>query len=116
MLKLYKNLKLKLQNLQISLPKFSTETQQFNQDFTEVQILIENEILNLESSQLNDKISPQWQSIQTEIYRGYRLLMTDILFLKTARKPDMIDTRLNTIQQRLNQLISYCDAIAKCYE
>ena len=107
----YENLQRQIQNFQESLANFQEKDRNIELAFISLQDIIENDILKLDRENIEVNVASQWQSIQTEIYRAYRLLKTDILFLKSAKKTNLIEKRLNTIQKRLNQLNSYCNGI-----
>ena len=77
-------------------------------NFQPVQIFFQTEIINLTSAELDPALAPKWQSIQREIHRGYKLLETDMMFLQSSRQPQTTQARIKTIQQRLEQLIGYC--------
>ncbi|WP_138497260.1 heterocyst frequency control protein PatD [Nostoc sp. PA-18-2419] len=51
------------------------------------------------------------QSYQTEISKQLRLLEIDVMFFQGARQASTVETRLQTISDRLTTLIQYCDAI-----
>ncbi|MDM9581073.1 heterocyst frequency control protein PatD [Nostoc sp. GT001] len=51
------------------------------------------------------------QSYQTEMSKQLRLLAIDVMFLQGARQASTVQTRLQTISDRLTTLIQYCDAI-----
>ncbi len=53
---------------------------------------------------------------RTETSKQLRLLEIDITFLGSARAEATIQTRLNTISERLTTLMSYCEAVAKSQE
>jgi hypothetical protein len=48
---------------------------------------------------------------RTETSKQLRLLEIDITFLASARTEATVQTRLNTILERLTTLISYCEAV-----
>ncbi|MEH2067636.1 MAG: heterocyst frequency control protein PatD [Nostoc sp.] len=54
---------------------------------------------------------PRVQSYQTEIGKQLRLLEIDVMFFQGARQASTVETRLQTISNRLTILIQYCDAI-----
>jgi oligoendopeptidase F len=60
---------------------------------------------------LDETIQAQLQPIQTEISKQLRLLETDAIFLKAARQPATAEQRQQQIQQRLELLLKYCDAV-----
>lgn len=51
------------------------------------------------------------QSYRTEISKQLRLLEIDVMFYQGARQAATVQTRLQTIGDRLTTLIRYCDAI-----
>ncbi|MGF1987157.1 MAG: heterocyst frequency control protein PatD [Nostoc sp. ZfuVER08] len=51
------------------------------------------------------------QSYQTEMSKQLRLLEIDVMFFQGARQASTVQTRLQTISDRLTTLIQYCDAI-----
>lgn len=51
------------------------------------------------------------QSYQTEISKQIRLLEVDMMFLQSAKQTITIKSRLESIQQRTNTLIKYCQSI-----
>lgn len=51
------------------------------------------------------------QSYQTEMSKQLRLLEIDVMFLQGARQASTVQTRIQTISDRLTTLIQYCDAI-----
>ncbi|MFN6558864.1 MAG: heterocyst frequency control protein PatD [Nostoc sp. ChiSLP01] len=51
------------------------------------------------------------QSYQTEMSKQLRLLEIDVMFFQGARQASTVQTRLQTISDRLTTLIQYCNAI-----
>ena len=51
------------------------------------------------------------QSYKTEINKQLRLLEVDMMFLQGAKQLTTLQARLKTIEERLNTLIRYCQAI-----
>ena len=77
-------------------------------EFGQLEMWFQQNIANLDTSELEAEIIPRWQSIQTEIRREFKLLTTDILFLVSARQNTTKMQRIEAIQQRLSKLSSYC--------
>ncbi|MGF1478464.1 MAG: heterocyst frequency control protein PatD [Cyanophyceae cyanobacterium] len=67
--------------------------------------------MSLNSDQLNSDTAFLWQSVQTEIYRALRLLETDLLFLRSSKQAATVEQRLTNIQNRIEKVIGYCQAI-----
>lgn len=53
----------------------------------------------------------QEQSYKTEISKQLRLLEVDIMFLQAARHSTTLQVRLKNIEERINTLLRYCQAI-----
>lgn len=53
----------------------------------------------------------QEQSYKTEISKQLRLLEVDIMFLQGAKQLTTLQSRLKTIEERIDTLIRYCQAI-----
>lgn len=75
-----------------------------------LQKYFEQQIIPLDSNSedLDSAIASRWQSVQTEIKREFRLLITDVVFLASSRQPATRARRLKSICDRTAQLISYC--------
>ncbi|HLP90242.1 MAG TPA: heterocyst frequency control protein PatD [Nostocaceae cyanobacterium] len=52
-------------------------------------------------------------SLRTEISKQIRLLEIDVMFLQGARQAATVQSRMQTIGDRLTTLIQYCQAIAQ---
>lgn len=85
-----------------------THQSRIKQEWQQLQQWFEQNIVELDSSNLDPKIVPRWQSVQTEIKREFKLLTTDILFLASARQNTTRNKRLNSIGDRLKKLSGYC--------
>jgi len=53
------------------------------------------------------------QSYKTEISKQLRLLEVDMMFLQGAKQSTTLQARLKTIEERINTLIGYCQAITQ---
>ncbi|MDD1415438.1 heterocyst frequency control protein PatD [Dolichospermum sp. ST_con] len=56
------------------------------------------------------------QSYKTEINKQLRLLEVDMMFLQGARQSTTSQSRLKTIEERIDTLIRYCQAITQAVE
>ena len=77
------------------------------------QNLFNGAILPLTDEGLDPAIAPRWQSLQTEIYRAWRLLGTDVMFVGISRLRATSEQRLASLGDRLEQLIGYCEFMLK---
>ena len=75
------------------------------------QQIFHQQILPLDLDALNPPIATKLQSIQTEIAKQFRLLSTDVLFLKAARQPSTASQRQKQIGDRLTLLRQYCEVV-----
>lgn len=53
------------------------------------------------------------QSYKTEISKQLRLLEVDMMFLQGAKQLTTLQARLKTIEERIDTLIGYCQAITQ---
>ena len=81
--------------------------------FQTIKIFFQQQIAGLATQQLDESIATRWQSLQTELYREFRLLDTDILFLASSRQAKTRAQRLKSVGDRLERVIGYCNAIVK---
>ena len=72
---------------------------------TELQTFFIEQIVPLEDANFRE------QSYKTEINKQLRLLEVDVMFLKGAKQSSTSQARLNTITERVDTLIGYCQAI-----
>jgi len=56
------------------------------------------------------------QSYKTEISKQLRLLEVDMMFLQGAKQLTTLQSRLKTIEERIDTLIRYCQAIIQPIE
>jgi hypothetical protein len=56
------------------------------------------------------------QSYKTEINKQLRLLEVDMMFLQGAKQLTTLQSRLKNIEERIDTLIRYCQAITQPIE
>lgn len=78
-----------------------------------VQQVYQDRIVPLMSESVSDDITSRWRSLQTEVNRSFRLLRTDIIFLKASRQSSTTQQRLSTCLTRIDQLMKYCQELNK---
>jgi hypothetical protein len=76
-----------------------------------IQQFFQTQILTLNLENLDPKVGHQVQSFNIEIDKQLKLLTVDTLFLQSAKHPETIAQRLKQIQNRLETLIRYCNAL-----
>ncbi len=76
--------------------------------FQEAQNFFKTEIVSLSEESLDENIVSRWRSIATEMHRTFKLLSTDMIFLRSAKQSTTQQQRLKSISDRLSQLIGYC--------
>ena len=79
----------------------------------EAQHLFIGQILPLTEDELEPAIASRWQSLHTEIYRTWRLVGTDVMFVGTSRLEVTSQQRLASLRDRLEKLIAYCHFMLK---
>lgn len=90
-----------------------TEQSELQGQLSDLTRWYEQNLVNLDSDNIDRKISPRWQAVQTEIKREFKLLSTDILFFSSARQNATKSKRLKSIGDRLDKLVGYCQIILK---
>ena len=81
--------------------------------FQTIKAFFQNHLASLTIEDLDEAIAMQWQGIQTELYRELRLLETDILFFASSRAAATKLQRLQSLRQRTERMIKYCEVILK---
>lgn len=104
----YQDLKNLLIELKRSLGIEVIELGQVNRQFQDLARWYEQNIVRLQDQTLDRTVASRWQSVQTEIKREFKLLTTDILFLASARQNSTQSKRLQSIGDRIDKLIGYC--------
>ncbi|WP_019507595.1 heterocyst frequency control protein PatD [Pleurocapsa sp. PCC 7319] len=92
-------------------PEEKKANSQIQQKFQELQHWFDKNVTDLDEQELEKAIASRWQSVQTEIKREFKLLTTDILFLKSARQQSTQTKRIQSISDRVTKLIGYCQVM-----
>jgi hypothetical protein len=77
----------------------------------QLQLLFQQQILSLDSDNLDPSVMSRVQSFLTELNKQMRLLSIDVTFLQASRQSATMLTRLSQIRSRLATLIGYCNAL-----
>ncbi|MFM8007714.1 MAG: heterocyst frequency control protein PatD, partial [Dolichospermum sp.] len=101
----YQELATFLDELQTNVTINQLDIHQLRLNFTKLQTFFLHQIVPL----VDD--NSQQLSYKTEISKQLRLLEVDIMFLQGARHSTTLQARLKNIEERINTLIRYCQAI-----
>lgn len=74
----------------------------------ELQTTFIEDILTLTDDRLEPSVIHIWQSFQTESHRCFRLLGTDMLFLKSSKSEITRQQRLSQIKTRIDLMVNFC--------
>lgn len=107
----YVEFKQALEQLQQTARYDELDVSKLRQSYQKTQQLFQQQILNLDASDLNSVDEARVRSYHTEISKQLRLLSMDVVFLQAARQPVTVTDRQNQILQRIQTLIGYCDGI-----
>lgn len=107
----YQALRTTLANLMLNLGQDRQNPVDLKSDFWEAQQYFQTQVATLEVDGLAPALQSQLGSYCTEINKQLRLLATDWLFLSAARQPQRIEQRKVQIRERLQLLLTYCDAL-----
>ncbi|HAZ47584.1 MAG TPA: hypothetical protein DDW76_11985 [Cyanobacteria bacterium UBA11369] len=81
------------------------------QSFEQLQLLFQQQILSLDTDNLDPSVMSRVQSFLTELNKQMRLLSIDVTFLQASRQSATTTQRLCQIRSRIETLISYCNAL-----
>ncbi|MFB2975479.1 heterocyst frequency control protein PatD [Microseira sp. BLCC-F43] len=81
------------------------------QSCEQLQLLFQQQILSLDSDNLDPSVMSRVQSFLTELNKQMRLLSIDVTFLQASRQSATTQQRLAQIRSRIETLISYCNAL-----
>ncbi len=91
--------------------QINVDKQKLRQNFTSLKHFYLEEILSAKTNIVNNSSHGREQSYLTEISKQIRLLEMDITFFHGARQTETFQNRFNSICERLNIIIKYCDAL-----
>lgn len=74
----------------------------------EVQKFFDTHIISLDNSELDPSTTSQVQSYVIEIHKQLRLLNLDVTFLQVSQTSETTQTRLASIDDRVETLRGYC--------
>lgn len=106
----YQEFKQALEQLQQATAVNQQNPSTLRQNFLEAQQFFQ-QIVNLDDKDLEAVDEPKVRSYQTEMSKQLQMLGMDIMFLQAARQPGTTQERHTQLKQRLQTLISYCDAV-----
>jgi Zn-dependent oligopeptidase len=107
----YQKLSELLKGLQQTAIASEMETTKLRQDVLAAQQYFQQQIASLDRQEIDPAIESRVRSLSTEISKQLNLLNMDVTFLQAARQPQTLQTRQQQIVQRLQTLVSYCEAI-----
>jgi septum formation inhibitor MinC len=87
------------------------DAQKLRHNFLAAQQFFQQQIVSLDSSELDPADESKVRSYQTEMSKQLNLLGMDVTFLQAARQSETAKTRQEQILQRLQTLTRYCDAL-----
>ncbi len=100
-----------LLTLRARLSQSVPEQAQVQESYEKVQVLFNEQVRGLKSEELEPELVYRVQSIETELYRTWRLLGTDFLFWCSSQQGVKANQRLTVVCSRLTQLINYCQVL-----
>lgn len=107
----YKQFAQMLSDLHEAIAKAPEDVQALRQSFLAAQQFFTQQIVSLDSNELEPTDEPRVRSYQTEISKQLQLLGIDVMFLQAARQQQTAQNRQRQISQRLQTLISYCNSV-----
>lgn len=102
-----------LERLQQAVSGNAIDATALRQSFLEAQKFFGQQIISLDNPDIDAADESRLRSYQTEIGKQLNLLSIDVTFLQAARQLETAKTRKMQIEQRLETLLGYCNAILK---
>lgn len=75
------------------------------------QQFFQDQVRSLNLDELDATVEQRSRSFHVEINKQLRLLATDVMFLQAAKQAATSQQRLEQVDDRVNTLIRYCDAL-----
>jgi len=107
----YQELKQALDQLQQTAVGAQLDAPRLRQSFLKAQQFFQQQVVTLDAGDLEPDDEPRVRSYQTEMSKQLRLLEMDIMFFQAARQSGTVQQRQVQLSDRLQILISYCDAL-----
>lgn len=107
----YQKFKQALEQLQQTNCGVQLDTPRLRQNFLEAQQFFQQQIVSLDAGDLDPDTQPRVRSYQTEMSKQLRLVGMDVVFLQAARQEETTKARHHSLGERIQTLISYCDAV-----
>jgi hypothetical protein len=107
----YQDFVKKLIFLQNDIDSGNLDLDSLQKNFKIAQHFFQTSIVNLSDENLDSEISSRWRSLQTEIYRTFKLLEIEMMRLQSSKKSTTQQQRLKSISDRLSQSIGYCEML-----
>jgi hypothetical protein len=107
----YAELQEKLESLSDRLDQFPEDVASLFEVGQEVQSYFQSKILPLPTAELSPQQEIHLRSLQTEIHRTLRLILTDLLFLKTAKTLAIQTQKRQILRDRLALALGYCQQL-----
>ncbi len=109
--KQYKEFKQALEQLQQTLNNAQLDAPGLQRSYLETQQFFQQQIVTLDTADLEPADEPRVRSYQTEMSKQLRLLGMNVMFLQAARQPGTAIDRQMHLCDRLQTLIGYCDVL-----
>lgn len=100
-----------LQQFQQAVNRNSQDQATVQADFLQLQQFFQQKIASFSLDELAPEAATQVHAIQTEVNKQLRLLAIDVSFLRAARQTATAQKRRAQMNERLNLLRRYCEAL-----
>jgi hypothetical protein len=107
----YQTLQQSLQQLQTQVTAANPNPADLRSSFMEAQQWFQQKLIGLGEAELDPADAASVRSYNTEINKHLRLLGMDVTFFQAARQSITAQQRQAQMRDRIQRLISYCDAL-----
>ncbi len=107
----YERFQQALEQLRLAAAQPIGDSVSLKSDVAELQLLFQDQILGLSTTDLPVDVEQRVQSYQVEMNKQLRLLGMDAMFLQAARQAVTREQRRNQMNDRIGVLLRYCEAL-----
>jgi hypothetical protein len=107
----YRELQQKLEQVQQAIATDDGDRAALQQQVRDIQQFFQSQVMSLPMEEVDPSVVSRVQSFQTELHKQIRLLVTDTMFLASAKQSATVQQRQQQIRDRIEKSISFCHVL-----
>ncbi len=107
----YRELQQKLEQLQQAIATDDGDRAALQPSVRDIQQFFQSQVMSLPMEEVDPSVVSRVQSFQTELHKQMRLLVTDAMFLASAKQSATVQQRQQQIRDRIEKSISFCHGL-----